>query len=303
MKNKWQIFIILCIFGIESLTPLFSFFFSSQMHDLNLTLQLEPNNRNCIPADANPESFISVWNTALHSRGSSNDNQIRLPLESSGTYNFTVNWGDGTSDTITVWNQAEVTHTYSVPGIYTLIIYGTIVGWCFDFDGDRMKIIEILQWGSLELGNSGWYFAGCENLNLTATDSLDLSGTTDLSGTFWGCEKLGSSGNMNFWNVSSVTKMYCMFWGTFSFNQNIGNWDVSSVTDMERMFLDAHSFNQNIGNWDVSSVTNMFGMFWDAHSFNQDIGGWNVSRVTDMSLMFWGAFSFNQNIVVGMCLR
>ena len=39
--------------------------------------------------------------------------QFQLPLTSSSTPNFVISWGDGNSDTITVWNQAETLHTYS----------------------------------------------------------------------------------------------------------------------------------------------------------------------------------------------
>ncbi|MCF2141244.1 MAG: hypothetical protein K9W44_14385 [Candidatus Lokiarchaeota archaeon] len=190
MKNKWQILFMLYLFGLGSLSSVLSFPLSFQPTTAT-TAEKSQRSGQIILKGVTSEDFISVWNTNLLSGESSKNNQIKLPLESTGTYNFTVNWGDGTSDVINTWNQAEVTHTYSVPGIYTLIINGIINGWCFDFDGDRLKITEILQWGSLELGNSGWYFAGCENLNLTATDSPDLSRTTDLSGTFWGCEKLG----------------------------------------------------------------------------------------------------------------
>ncbi|TKJ19826.1 MAG: hypothetical protein CEE42_15315, partial [Promethearchaeota archaeon Loki_b31] len=43
--------------------------------------------------------FNSVWNTTLTSSSSSSSNQVALPLESTGTYNFTIDWGDGNIDT------------------------------------------------------------------------------------------------------------------------------------------------------------------------------------------------------------
>ncbi len=249
--------------------------------------------KNLVASD--PNEFISVWNTTKP--GSTNSNQIHLPLQSSGTYNFIVNWGDGSNDTITVWNQAAVTHTYTSGGVYTINITGTIIGWRFGVSvGDQLKILEIQQWGCLRLGNLGSYFHGCSNLKLTATDNLNLTGTTDLSMAFIGCENLSSSGNMNGWDVSSVTDMSGMFCGASSFNQPIGNWDVSSVTDMIGMFWAASSFNQPIGNWDVSSVENMPRMFYEAFSFNQPLGNWDVSSVVDMREMFRGASSFNQPI-------
>ena len=105
--------------------------------------------------------FVSEWKTDNTTGSVSGSNQISLPLESDGTYNFTVDWGDGSSDTITSWNQAEVTHTYAFSGTYTVKISGTIEGFRFNNGGDRTKIIDISQWGILKLGNNGTYFSGC----------------------------------------------------------------------------------------------------------------------------------------------
>jgi surface protein len=242
--------------------------------------------------------FISTWDTTNTSPGSTTDTQIKLPLVSSGTYDFVVYWGDGSSDTITKWNQTEVTHDYGVlnQGVNTITIVGTINGWRFYSGGDKLKIIDISQWGNLQLGNTDSYFWGATNLQLTATDSLNLTGTHSLVRAFSNCATLGNAGNMDGWNVSRVTDMSWMFSSATSFNQPIGNWNVSSVTDMIGMFNSASSFNQSIGNWNVSSVTDMSAMFNSATSFNQPIDNWNVSSVTDMSLMFREASSFNQAI-------
>jgi surface protein len=243
-----------------------------------------------------PDEFLSVWDTTKTSYGSSLSNQVNLPLQSGGDYNFNVDWGDGSNNTITDGDQLEKTHTYTFEGVYIINITGKIIGWCFNNGGDRLKILEIQQWGSLQLGNSGSYFNGCSNLELTATDNLNLTGTTTLYMAFRECYNLGNSGNMDDWNVSSVTDMRYMFFNTDSFNQPIDSWDVSSVTDMNSMFYSANSFDQPIGSWDVSNVTSMDSMFLGAWSFNQPIGGWDVSGVTNMHGMFLDAFSFNQPI-------
>ena len=275
-----------------------------------------------VPSDGvSGSGFITRWNTSLTSTGSSNATQIALPLESSGTYNFTVDWGDGTNDTITAWNQPEVTHTYhNSPGIYTLNITGTLRGWRFNNGGDRLKIIELMQWGNMSLGNSGYYFYGCENMLLTATDAPNMTGTTSLYFAFAHCYNLEDMGDMNSWdmssvtdmsgmffyatsfnqplgswNVSGVTGMYKMFSSATSFNQPLGTWNVSSVTDMSLMFSHASAFNQPLETWDVSSVINMYGMFSHASAFNQPLGTWDVSSVTDMSGMF-SSSTFNSSI-------
>jgi len=238
--------------------------------------------------------FTTVWDTTKP--GLSGNDQVRLPLQSGGTYLFLVDWGDGTDDTITSGNQAEVVHTYGLEGVYVINITGTIIGWRFNDGGDCGKLLEIKQWGDLRLGSSGSYFTGCSNLNITATDVLNLTGTTSLAWAFEDCSKLDKVESMNDWDVSNVTDMSRTFQNTENFNQNISNWDVSSVTTMEAMFERADKFNQDIGGWDVSSVTNMRYMFGSADSFNQDIGGWDVSNVKNMFYMFFNTDSFNKYI-------
>lgn len=257
-----------------------------------------------------PASFVTSWKT--DNAGDSGNNQIKLFLESSGTYNFEVKWGDGTSDTITVWNQAETTHTYASAGTYTVVITGTCYGW--RQHGDRLKILDVIQWGTVRLGNSSGYFYQCANLTGSATDTLDMTGTTNMQSTFnqaslfngvcdsWSMSAVTTMASMfpstlfnqdiGSWNVSSVTNMAVMFSGT-PFNQDIGSWDVSAVTDMQQMFKDT-PFNQDIDSWVVSAVTNMNQMFRNS-SFNQDIGSWNVSSVVLMMGMFYNT-SFNQDI-------
>jgi len=241
-------------------------------------------------------SFVAVWDTTQTSTGSSGSNQVKLPLESGGTYDFEVDWGDETSDTITVWDQAETIHTYAVEGTYTITITGTIIGWRFNNSGDRLKLTEIKSLGPLRLGNSNGYFYGCSNLTITATDVLDLTGTTTMQYAFRGCSSLTTVPSMNEWDISSITNMSRMFYDASSFNQDISTWDTSNVTTMSYMFFNASSFNQNIGNWDVSSVTSMYSMFAFATAFNQEIGSWNTSNVNTMFYMFYNASSFNQNI-------
>ncbi|MCY3411539.1 MAG: DUF285 domain-containing protein [Candidatus Heimdallarchaeota archaeon] len=234
-----------------------------------------------------PMAFVSLWDTTYTDYDSSDTNEIFLPITSTGTYNFTVDWGDNTTSTITDANFTAASHEYAVEGEYLLIINGTIDGFCFADGGDKYKIMEIAQWGSLKLGNDGSYFHNCANLIITATDAPDLSETTNLFRAFSGCYSL-SSGSLNNWNTSLVTSMEAMFANSDHFNMVITEWDVSSVTTMSRMFYKAEAFNQDITEWDVSGVLDFSYMFFDATSVNLPLGYWNVSSATDMSYFLTG---------------
>jgi len=265
--------------------------------------------------------FTSTWKTDNLSTGSSSNSQASLPLQSNGNYKFYVDWGDGSSDFITTWNQAETTHTYSTIGTYTIKIRGLIIGWSFNDTGDKLKILTITKWGCLRLGNNGAYFRGCTNITLnTITDKLNLKGTTTLASMFFGCTSITTVGRMNEWNLSGVDNlsgMFGMFVGSGTtgiglFNQNIGAWDVSNVTTFADMFRFTALFNNggspDIQNWNVSSAINMNGVFSRANRFNQPIANWErstpgntstLANVTDMGNMFSSSnnsLGFNQPI-------
>lgn len=243
------------------------------------------------------KEFISTWQT--NAPGSSTTDTIKLPLRYSGKYNFYVEWGDGNTSHITKYDQAEVTHKYSAPGIYDVTIYGQIEGFGYSLSyypgASNPHLIDIKQWGDLKLNSTGFQF--CQAVNLTgfsAPDNPDLSHVTSMESMFHVAKSF--NGDISSWDVSSVTNMKSMFEAALNFNGNIGSWNVSNVTNMAYMFREARLFNQNIGSWDTGSVTNMDHMFYNARSFNQDIGSWDVGKVTSMYCMFMDAVVFNQDI-------
>jgi surface protein len=240
--------------------------------------------------------FVSTWNTTNTSGGSSASNQVALPLFSTGVYNFIVDWGDGNTDTITAWNQAEVTHTYTTAGTYIISIDGVCKGFRFNNTGDRLKILSVTSWGDFELiGNLGRQFYGCTNLDLASvSDVLNFGNCTNCEYMF-DSYQFATINNINSWNLSNVTNMTFMFNNSL-FNQDLSSWNVGSVTNMSNMFESALAFNGNISTWNVSSVQTMNSMFRGATSFNQSLNSWNVGSVTTMGNMFFSASSFNGNI-------
>jgi surface protein len=265
-----------------------------------------------------PNAFITTWDTRITGTGTiTGTSSIALPLY--GTQAITASWGDGTTSLISQSTQVDVTHSYATPGVYTVSITGQGQGFQFNNGGDRAKLMDIGQWGSIS-GSVGAVFFGCTNLVGTAADIHPVAGLTSY---FRGTVKFnGAIGN---WNTSDITDMLYTFGDATAFNQPIGSWNVGNVTRMTNTFLYASSFNQNIGNWDVSKVTEMARMFdqspfnnggspdinnWRPIScsdftsmfancpFNQPIGNWplSASNITSMRNMFNGAIAFNQNI-------
>ena len=243
-------------------------------------------------------AFTTIWNTTKLSTGSTTDTQIKLPLISQGVYDFVVDWGDGTTNTIQAWNAAAATHTYAVAGTYTVNITGIIHGFCFNNGGDRLKLMSIAQWGILRVATPTYggasSFSGCSNLIFLNNDFLDTTNLTSLFYFFASCVSITTIPGLSFWDVSNVTNMSYMFQYCSNFNQSLNSWDVGSVTNMTQTFNECANFNQPLNSWDVSSVTNMTFVFNGCTNFNQPLNSWDVGNVTNMSAMFRLCTNFNQ---------
>jgi surface protein len=238
-------------------------------------------------------AFRTVWNTE---NGEPGGRTVALPLADNGSYDFIVNWGDGLSDRITVWDTSARTHTYATVGTYNISIVGTISGWSFNNTGDRLKITDVQQWGPLAFGATEGQFYGAENLTISATDAPDLSGTTSLHRAFCGASGLSVTGTINGWDTSTITSMSETFRNTGTFNADISSWDTSNVTWMYGMFAHATLFNCDLSEWNTQNVTIMSEMFFLCSTFNGNVTTWDTSNVLYMGQMFGGAVAFNQNI-------
>jgi surface protein len=159
---------------------------------------------------------------------------------------------------------------------------------------DALKLIDVMQWGSVPWLSMDYFFKDCTNLNISANDSPNLTGVYSMSQMFYNATSFNS--NIGNWNTSNISVMSYLFVNATSFNQPIGSWNTSNVINMELIFGNASSFNQPIGNWITNNVNKMSSMFYGASSFNQPIGNWNVGSVFEMDQMFDGASSFNQPI-------
>ena len=191
--------------------------------------------------------------------GSSRSTDYKLPTVAAGTYNFDVDWGDGNTDTITSYNQAEVTHTYSSGGIYTIEITGNFTGISLFGSGDHLKLLEVLNWGGTNLTiNGSFAFRGASNMTCSATDSPTVTG--NIAGCFYQCNSLTSG---------------------------LANWDFSNVTNAQFLLLNVRNWNEDISGWDVTSCTN----------FGSAFSGTAMSQANyDALLVAWAAQTVQNNV-------
>jgi len=236
----------------------------------------------------NPNTFIIEVDTSK--TGVSNNNQFQF-TGAEGDYDVVAKQ-NGTQ--VATFNDLSNQETITLPssGVYNLEVSAKEVNGFnriqFNNSGDKLKITDIKQWGTIVWSSLERAFFGCENMLTTATDVP---------------------------NLSNVNSMFVMFYNASSANPDTSNWDVSSVTDMLYMFLSATSANPDTTNWDVSNVTNMERMFQGATSANPNTTNWDVSSVTSMDRMFensnisvenltacyenWSQLTLKQNVEFG----
>ena len=230
-----------------------------------------------------------VFDVDTAESGGSSSTQFQLPLSGSGTTNILVNWGDGSTDTITSSSQSEKLHTYSSSGVYTITITGTLESFSINNYADRAKFKEVKNWGNgngLSLvGSPINFFNGATNLTCTATDKPTIS----------------------------VANFQQLFRSASSIVRGISNWDVSSVTGLSFAWYQASSFNEDLSSWDVSNVTN-FNYCFERSNIDQNFAAWDMSSATSVIRMFktttlstanydatligWAAQSLNSNLSI-----
>ena len=190
--------------------------------------------------------FTFVVNTAL--AGTSGSDEFKLPFIVGSDYRCVVDWGDGTNDNITYYNQVETTHTYPSGGTYEIKISGKCDKFSFVNLNDKLKITDIVQWGNIVWKDFNDSFYGCSSLSgYSAIDSPILEYVTDLTGMF---RASTFDGNISDWETSKITNMDLMFYQANEFNNGgspgISAWTTSNVVSTSYMFNQASIFNQPI---------------------------------------------------------
>jgi surface protein len=221
------------------------------------------------------EKFVTVQDdptayqilVKTNNAGTSSSTQFTLPA--TGTYD--VDWGDGIVETKT----GAATHTYPVAGNYVIKVTGGLTSIAFNNGGDRLKLLEIQNWGDVVWSSFNGAYWGCSNCLFTATDSLVLP--ADCASSFRQCTAFNQS--VSSWNTSAVTSMFAMFTNCSVFNQSVSNFNTSLVTNMGSMFSGCANFNQPVENFDTASVTLMTFMFNATTAIKQSFANFSLASL------------------------
>jgi len=213
-----------------------------------------------------------------------------IPCGNVGTFNATVDYGDGTgSQTVTAYNDSNLTHSFATAGQHTITINGTFPNIRFYNNAASAALVDEVG----DLGDVGWdtflrSFRACTNLTTFNSGTANTSSITNMNDMFFDCSSLTSLDLSNF-DTSSATGMAVMFQNCSSLTTlNLSNFDTSSVTDMAYMFFACSSLTTlDLSSFDTSSVTNMSYMFNNCSSLTSlNVSNFDTSSVTTMQEMF-----------------
>lgn len=218
--------------------------------------------------------------------GTSANDQFTIPTFGSG-YNYDVDWGDGTTSTGVT---GSITHTFPSAGNYTVKISGAFPTIYFNQGGDKLKLLEIQNWGNIAWNSFDKSFRDCRYLDVTATDSPDLSSVTNMLYAFQRTSNLLTTatllGDFSYYDFSNVQTLRLAF-NEANFNSDLGGLTgANALTDMWQTFYNNVVFDQDISGWNVSGVTTMLSSFNGATSFNQNLANWQLDSVSDLRFVF-----------------
>jgi hypothetical protein len=229
------------------------------------TPSMTPTPTPTIPA---PTGFKTEWTVA----GNAAARTITLPFTNNGTYNATVIWGDGSSNsTITTYNDADRIHTYASNGTYIIEIKGEAPGWSMSGGfPDASKCTNIINWGnSSGFGGFSYLAEGFKSSSIKSTGIGKIQAKNDLlylAGTFLYCSSLTGITAGIFDNCINVIQMGNAFTGTqiTGVPPDVFKY-MTSLTNIYNLFescsyltsdgLQSNMFNSLIG------LTNISGLF------------------------------------------
>ena len=238
-------------------------------------------------------SMTIVVDTSL---GSSDLQDIAIPLRDDVAYDMEVLWNPGTTpsfaETTRIDGQLDpvtiegveltpfrpVQHTYDDVYRGQIKIAGRMPRWAYanqpdSIDGTAVSrkdaLIAVERWADLEWSNFREAFSGCSELITTGAGVFFDEGAQQ-----WFADQL------------------------------IEGYRPAPVGSMERCFASCPSYGATgdacgIAGWDVNGVTNIGSLFQGAETFNQNLNGWHFGGRVDIIAAFRGAISFNNGFPEG----
>jgi len=249
---------------------------------------------------------------ALHAVFNNATNFARVRFRTTNGTPYTVDWGDGTTDTVTSntsaehnydWNNVSSSTVTSIGYRQAIVTITPQAGAGFDLALFNEKYATV---SGLQNYSTGWLDMNLNLPNLITGARLGLGGTvtrhgflervniaswggiTSTASMFYNCTALREI-NSAAWNTANITSFNSMFFGCTNIEYiDASTWNTASVTDANSMLRSCPSLLKvNCSNWNTSSITNFFGFALADYALEEiDVSNWNMSSVTTIQNMF-----------------
>ena len=135
-----------------------------------------------------------IFSVKTDNAGTSSNSQFTIPTNTSGitqSFNYDIETSDGQTITGVTGNQ---TITFPSAGTYDIFISGSFPYMYFNNGGDKLKLLEIKNFGVYALGSTSQSiaFRGCSNMLITANDIGNFGNVTNFGFAWLGCSSLVS---------------------------------------------------------------------------------------------------------------
>lgn len=152
------------------------------------------------------------------------DSQFTVPTQSNVyTYNYDLETSDLQSFTGLTGNKTIIFPSANTD--YIITISGIFPSWYQNNNSERLKPLDVMQWGTNAWTSFENAFFNCSNLISTAVDYPNLSVCTNMNACFY------------------LTK----------FNTNVNNWNFSNIQIANRLLSSCTSYTQPIDLTDLST--------------------------------------------------
>ncbi len=228
--------------------------------------------------------------------------QGAVPFDSEKTDAQMAQWETGylTLLSIPYVHYADSTLTFAYDTYYELSdicvdlnsqIVDDAPAWVTAYGADVTKVVIDESFAQARPTSTFGWFANMDHLKaIEGLEHLNTSKTNNMSGMFYGCEKLTQL-NLSGFVTDNVTNMEAMFGDCHSLQElNLSSFRTSKVTSMSWMFFNCEKLTQlDLSSFSTESVTNMESMFAGCASLQElDLSGFRNTNTTDMSYLFQG---------------
>jgi len=259
-------------------------------------LEIPSGRRGFVDAIIPPaEDFLMLIDTEAQTPG---EKEFSLALNPAETYDFYVDWGDGSGAQHITSSSPDPSHTYDTAGEYEVSIAGTFPQFYYNnTNPHRQEIIEIKRWGDIQWSSLQNAFYGCSNMAYNPTDAPNLTSVTNARDCFNGCSAFSGALDFSGWSGNGIKDFRNFFTSVGSAGSitsiNLTGLVTSAATNIQNMMSQTSGLacDLDLTSWDVQNVIFARSMLINSAVTSLDTTGWNTGSLTSLEEFVRGTSS------------